>query len=169
MRRIILTCLLAMAPAASFAVPVTYDLSYASEIGPSGVGSAIWDADSRLLSEFTWDLGVGIVGGILSSNLSSNAPGGGTVGSFVWELVSGDTTADPSDVVAIGFNPQGLFGFNGFVSFRQTGIYTFSNDMGPTTTGRVSIAPRVSVAEPASLAMFALSLFGLALARRRTI
>ncbi len=74
---------------------------------------------------------------------------GGTYGSFLWELVSGDLTAHPLNPTGISvFGSQPVFGFgSGDTSFGEQAFRIVN------ISGTTSVSVRGSVSEPATLAL----------------
>jgi hypothetical protein len=150
------------------AIPVAYDLTYAdSGGGLNGTGSAIWDADTFALSEFTWNFGATRTGGFTTSVLNS-------LGDFIWEVVTGDDVYLGAVAGQIGTSGSTtVFGYGtAGVQLDRVGRYMFDDAQYEALMGTIRVALRntgggVSVVEPASLAMFGFGLLGLAVARRR--
>ena len=170
MKRIILACLFAIAPAVASAIPVDYDVAYTATAGPSGVGSLTWDASAKSMTGLAWDFGSGRVGGVVDSSLAQTL-GGGTFGAMAWEMITGEDVY-PSLLISVQFNgfppltagttfPSGAIPG---IQFLAGGNYLFRDISNNQTQsqGTVSVRARADtptpVPEPTSLALLALGL-----------
>jgi hypothetical protein len=84
---------------AAEATPVTYDVIFdASGSGVAGTGRVVYDAAAPATTEFTWDFGEGLTGGVISKALMSLGPE--TLGSILFN--SFDPTTTPFSVFLPG-------------------------------------------------------------------
>ncbi len=150
---------------------VTYD---GSVLGPPGTGSFSFDDTPGLeiISDFVWDFGGGMSGGLLL------APVDHDFSKYLFDVLTGVAA---TSFVGAGFGPSSHFGFpvsgSGTFCEVENGVfctgasqtapsYQFLAAEGPIVSGLVSIAP-AAVPQPASLALLALGVAALAFSRSR--
>lgn len=158
MRRWILLCLLACAPASSFAVPVSYDLTFTATEGPSGTGGFDWDAATLTMTALSWDFGGGRTGGMLDVSLANALSSGATLGQLLFELITGNDLSIVSNNIGNVSITQPLTSFPRFTTFIRGGEYSFRTDANLTASAGgiaalASTPPPTNVPEPATLAL----------------
>jgi hypothetical protein len=178
MRRLFVAIGLLTLASASFAVPIRQDITFTPSLvngGPAGVGSLVWDSETLLLSEVTWDFGLGRAGGISPSILGAPLQGY-TWGALLYEQMTGlDIISPPFTNFSFGT----IFGnfpstYSGTAIFGTLGLrsYEFVSWSGPTrevlATGTLTVATR-GVPEPGTWALLVIGLAGIFLARRKAV
>jgi hypothetical protein len=162
--------------------PVQYDVTYDATVGPSGVGSFSFDDATGLITDFSWDFGGGVTGGLFDSDFTSIVSGD-TLGRFIFEILS-QTDVHPavcdeagvcssSGPIDFGSGPLASAGVNfasnlGDVTYEfYTGCCYIGTNV--VAEGNIEIAEssESSVPEPGTLALIALAMAGLAFGRRK--
>lgn len=167
-----------LSPLAANAVPIDYAIDFGAA-GPltGGTGGFTWDDDTQLVSNLTWDFGSGLTGGANPDWAEDFGSGLGTLSQFFFEIM---TAIDVSPVNCSGIgtgcnavftSSEGLYGWPGQqITFGIGGdnsqTYTIIDPDYGIFDG--SFTTRlVSVAEPGTLALLGLGLFGIGVTRRR--
>jgi hypothetical protein len=158
------------------AIPVQYSVSYdASTAGPSGTGSFSWDSDTHQFSGFSWDFLA--ASGTLMSNDWRASIFGGTMGAFLFEILTGEDL-HPSACTATSrctfISSNIASDVLGSVLFRSLGTglteYVFRNGGNVLYRGTLSINRlAVAVSEPVTLLLLSAGLLGVALRRRKPL
>jgi hypothetical protein len=76
------------------ATPIRYDLTFNAPVGPSGIGSFVYDDATSLMTGFTWTFG-SETGGLTDEFLASLTSDGSPSGSNLLEIIT-HTDADPN-------------------------------------------------------------------------
>ena len=174
--------LLGLSSAALQAAPMNYTLTFdGSSIGPSGVGSFIWEPTTSTMTHLNWSFGVGQSGGLTSSAaLASYGP-------YLYERIFG-----PSSPVTGQLYLPGGYGniFGNFPADDAGSSVTFCASLGNTGCGMsngayssyrfidptgaeiargavtASFVPD-QIPEPTTLALMGLGLAGIGFARKK--
>ena len=158
--------------AAAQAMPIKYELSFSDTGYGIGVGEFFWDAESSLMTGFSWTFGSYGAGDLQPFDLGRSLFGG-TSGGFLFELITGEDT-HPSGGTGRSsywsYSWTGIFTDN-WMTFSSTGLYTIDSypdgDLGGGVQGFVTARPATTLPEPGTLGLALLGLAGLALNRMR--
>ena len=167
-----------LSPMAAHAVPIEYQIDF-GPAGPltGGTGGFTWDDDTQLVSNLTWDFGSGLTGGANPNWAEDFGSGLGTLSQFFFEIMT-RIDVSPISCTAVGtgcvqgFSSfEGLYGWPGsqmsfLLDSNNDQTYFISDPDYGSIQGTFSTR-LVSVAEPGTLALLGLGLFGIGVARRR--
>jgi hypothetical protein len=163
-------------PLSASAIPIQYDITF----GPNsvdtdgGTGEFMWDATTHLISNFSFNFGGGLAGGVNDAVADFTQPVlGGTFAEFFFEVLTG------TDVHPVACNTGafqctthlspgvGLFGALDFLQFVDTGrLYLFPVAGGDLAIGEFSTRV-ATVPEPGAMGLFVLGILCLGVFRRR--
>ncbi len=174
------------------AAPVVYDVLFdGSRVGPAGTGTLVYDSDTRVLSEFSWDFGAEGHGAATTFLLrvGSFTLGGTPRTPFLWDILShtGDCESivgpdgigcdlvfrlDPAlGAVVPSTNMTGDAQFLSFAAGLPTS-YGFGPFGDPIVAGYVSLREAAAAAEPSTalLALIGLiAIFGRSFGRKSSM
>jgi hypothetical protein len=158
------------------AAPILYRTTYTATLGPSGTGSFVFDNAPGTITNFVWDFGAGIVGGVPTYDTSDAF--GDTRGRFAFEILSEtnvhsgidciNVACEVAAVILQGVGPGGGIQFNIFGTPAAGSSYYEFRIGGPNfdivDSGTISIA---AVPEPTTFPLLGLGVFGIVLIRRK--
>jgi len=160
------------------AVPVDYSVVYSgTNVGSAGSGSFSWDADTSAFGNFNWNFSPAT--DTLMANNWRNAIFGGTMGQFLFEILTGE------DVHPAGCSAASRCSFSSFniksslltsVEFSTLGggltEYLFRNGASVLFSGTLSatrMTRMLAVTEPVTMSLIGVGLLGLAFIRRKSL
>jgi hypothetical protein len=139
------------------AAPVTQSVDFNAAIGANGTGAFTWDNDTLLMQNFHWDFGALGVGHIDDTVLSRVIFEQNTIGSVLYEVITGiHVNSFQASSIGIG-GPFDTFPES--VKFDSVGQYTFFSDplaIEIGSQGVITVGP-VAVSEPGTVALFAIA------------
>jgi hypothetical protein len=173
----ILFCLSSVA----YAAPKIYEVSIINTIGigdlADGLGSITWDSATQTMTQFEWDFLEGSEPGMAANWLTeswlTSSFGGGTYGSALWELITGEDVFPDSVTQVDALESAGaLATSNGFPNLRAEFFpnagYSFISSFSDeeiVAEGTMSVSP---IPIPAAVWLFGSGLLGLVgIARRK--
>lgn len=155
------------------AVPILYNTNFSATVGPNGTGSFKFDNTTGVLSDFTWDFGDGIVGGIQDQGPSLVF--GDTRGRWLFEILTEIDTHSGKDctndcglhVGVIGSAPASATNI-GFSGEGNTADYIFHYGLvgNPDPNHVQGVVTVSAVPVPATIVLFSLGLVCIGLFRR---
>lgn len=158
-----------------FAVPMQYQINFSGAV--AGTGSFVWDYDTQLMSNMSWNIG-SYAGGVDESTYSWGAEVfGGTQSQFLFEIM---TLEDVHPVACSETSGCGVLISNTYGDFDTAYFQVTSDNLrrysfmigeqfAASGLFSTSLVGPASVPAPTSLALLGLGLIGFSFARRKEI